>query len=41
MDGVVSDVLEEALDGEGLTDSFDSLCVSLAPLPFTCNTNTA
>ena len=33
--GVVSEVLEEVLDGEGLTDIFESLCASLAPLPFT------
>ena len=33
--GVVSEVLEEVLDGEGLTDSFESLSASLAPLPFT------
>lgn len=34
--GVVSEALEEALDGEGLTDSFESLAASLAALPFTC-----
>lgn len=34
--GVVREVLEEALDGEGLTDSLESLSASLACLPFTC-----
>lgn len=33
--GVVSEALDEALDGEGLTDSFESLSASLAPLLFT------
>lgn len=33
--GVVSEALEEALEGDGLIDSFESLSASLAPLPFT------
>lgn len=33
--GVTSEALDEAFDGEGLTDSFESLSASLAPLPFT------
>ncbi len=33
--GVVSEALDEALDGEGLIDSLESLSASLAPLPFT------
>lgn len=33
--GVPSEVLDEALDGEGLTDSFEFLSGSVAPLPFT------
>lgn len=32
--GVPSEVLDEALDGEGLTDSFEFLSASVAPLPF-------
>lgn len=32
--GVVKEALDEALDGEGLTDTFESLS-SFAPLPFT------
>lgn len=34
--GVVSEALDEALDGEGLTDTFESLVASFAMLPFTC-----
>lgn len=34
--GVVSEALDEALDGEGLTDTFESLVASFATLPFTC-----
>lgn len=33
--GVPSEVLEEALEGEGLTDSFEFLSASVAPRPFT------
>lgn len=33
--GVPREVLDEALDGEGLTDSFEFLSGSVAPLPFT------
>lgn len=33
--GVTSEALDEALDGEGLTDSLESLSASFAPLPFT------
>lgn len=35
VDGVTREVLDEALDGDGLTDSFESLSASLAPFPFT------
>lgn len=31
----MSEVLDEVLDGEGLTDSLESLAASLAPRPFT------
>lgn len=34
--GVVSDALDEALEGEGLTESFESLSASVFALPFTC-----
>lgn len=34
--GVVRDVLDEALEGEGLIDSFESLSAFLVALPFTC-----
>lgn len=37
--GVPSEVLDEALDGEGLTDSFEFLSGSVAPLPFTWEHN--
>lgn len=37
--GVPSEVLDEALDGEGLTDSFEFLSASVAPLPFTWEHN--
>lgn len=33
--GLPSEVLDEALDGEGLTDSLELLSGSVAPLPFT------
>lgn len=33
--GDPSEVLDEALDGEGLTDSFEFLSGSVAPLPLT------
>lgn len=33
--GVPSEVLDEALEGEGLTDSFEFLSASVAPRPFT------
>lgn len=37
--GVPSEVLDEALDGEGLTDSFEVLSGSVAPLQFTWEHN--
>lgn len=33
--GVTSEALDEAFDGEGLTDTLESLSASLVPLPFT------
>lgn len=39
MDGVAREVLDEALEGEGLTDTFESLSASLSPLPFTWEHN--
>lgn len=33
--GVVRDVLDEALEGEGLIDNFESLSALLVTLPFT------
>lgn len=35
MGGVTSEALDEAFDGEGLTDTLESLSASLVPLPFT------